>query len=140
MSVFVDTSALYAILDAADHNHSPARATWADLLRGDAHFLCTNYVLLETFALVQNRLGMTAVRTLREDLLPVLQVIWVDAERHGTAVTAMLTAGRRQLSLVDCVSFGVMRELGLTTAFTFDSDFMDQGFECMPVVSDAPGS
>lgn len=136
MSVFVDTSALYAILDADDQNHGPARATWVDLLTGEVHILSTNYVLLETFALVQNRLGMTAVRALEENVVPMLQVIWVDAELHGTGVTAMLTAGRRQLSLVDCVSFGVMRELGLTTAFAFDSDFSDQEFDCIPGVSD----
>lgn len=43
-----------------------------------------------------------------------------------------LTANRRQLSLVDCVSFTVMRERGIKTAFVFDDHFEEQGFECIP--------
>jgi predicted nucleic acid-binding protein len=32
------------------------------------------------------------------------------------------------LSLVDCVSFTVMKDLGLTTAFAFDRHFEQAGF------------
>ncbi|MDP2857839.1 MAG: VapC toxin family PIN domain ribonuclease, partial [Bacillota bacterium] len=45
---------------------------------------------------------------------------------------ALLTAGRRNLSLVDCVSFDVMRRLGMEKAFAFDAHFAEQGFQCMP--------
>ena len=31
-----------------------------------------------------------------------------------------------------CVSFEMMRLLGLDTAFTFDAHFADQGFRCIP--------
>jgi len=40
----------------------------------------------------------------------------------------LLTAGRRELSLVDCVSFACMRRQGLTRAFHFDRHFREQGF------------
>jgi predicted nucleic acid-binding protein len=46
--------------------------------------------------------------------------------------SALLTANRRQLSLVDCVSFEMMRRLGIKTAFTYDRHFSEQGFECLP--------
>jgi predicted nucleic acid-binding protein len=36
MTTFVDTSALYAILDADDTHHQPARQTWRALLNEDA--------------------------------------------------------------------------------------------------------
>ena len=75
---------------------------------------------------------MGAVRTLQADLVPSLTVEWVDRQRHETGLTALLAAGRRDLSLVDCVSFEVMRELGLRTAFALDQDFRDQGFDCLP--------
>jgi len=32
---------------------------------------------------------------------------------------------------VDCLSFVVMRQLNLKTAFTFDRDFQAQGFEIL---------
>jgi predicted nucleic acid-binding protein len=40
----------------------------------------------------------------------------------------MLAAGRRRLSLTDCVSFEVMRRSESATAFAFDTHFTEQGF------------
>ncbi len=130
--IYIDTSALYAILDADDENHERAKRLWVDLITQRARLVCSNYVLVETFALVQHRLGIEAVRTLQEDILPVLYIEWVDEPSHRAGVTAVLTAGRRGLSLVDCVSFEVMRQRGIRTAFTFDPHFAEQGFECIP--------
>ena len=92
----------------------------------------TNYVLVECFALVQQRLGLEAVRTLQEDNLPLVRVHWMSEADHRAGVTALVTANRRQLSLVDCVSFLGMRQLNLKTAFAFDRDFNTQGFETLP--------
>jgi len=47
-------------------------------------------------------------------------------------VVAWLAAARRQLSLVDCASFVVMRAHGLTRAFGFDAHFAEQGFTVTP--------
>lgn len=133
MPILVDTSALFAVLDADDQYHTQARETWEHLLSEEERLVCTNYVLVEAFALVQNRLGMEAVRTLQEDILPLVGVEWIDAQSHYSSVVALLTAGRRGLSLVDCASFETMRRLGLTTAFAFDSDFAEQGFQLIPL-------
>jgi predicted nucleic acid-binding protein len=131
MSVFLDTSAWLAVLDADDQFHPRARRAWADLINRAEDLVCTNYVLVETFALAQHRLGLEAVRSLVEDILPLLRVHWIGEAEHGAGVAALLTAGRRQLSLVDCTSFIVMRQLRLRTAFAFDSDFATQGFETL---------
>jgi predicted nucleic acid-binding protein len=132
MSVFVDTSALLAVLDADDKNHKSAREAWKDLISRDELLVCTNYVLIETFALVQHRLGMKAVRTFQDDIYPVLSVEWVDEYTHRAGVTGVLTAMRKNLSLVDCVSFDVMRRLGIKSAFVLDTHFKEQGFSCIP--------
>ncbi|MDR7550828.1 MAG: PIN domain-containing protein [Armatimonadota bacterium] len=129
MSVFVDTSAFLAVLDADGQFHQQARVIWERLLSGAADLLCTNHVLLETVALAQRRLGLEAVRTLEEDVLPLIRVIWLAESHHRAAMAALLTAGRRDLSLVDCASFLVMRASGVKTAFAFDDDFRRQGFD-----------
>jgi uncharacterized protein len=131
VSVFVDTSAFFAVLDADDENHPVAARVWQNLADRREELICSNYVLVETFALVQRRLGLEATRTFQVDVVPVLQPHWVDASLHAVGVAALLTAGRRQLSLVDCISFELMRRLGLTTAFAFDHDFGEQGFRCL---------
>ena len=131
MVAFVDTSALFAVLDADDANHASAGRIWRNLLDEREEMVCSNYILIESFALFQRRLGLEAVRTFRSDVVGVLQVRWVDEALHAAGVAALLTAGRRQLSLVDCVSFELMRRLALTSAFAFDDDFADQGFACL---------
>lgn len=131
MSVFVDSSALYALLNSSAEEHEGASVTFHGF-DSDDQLLTHSYVLLETAALAQSRLGMAAVRDLQYRLTPRLDVVWVDARLHGAAMTAALAAGRRGISVVDWTSFLLMREAGLDTAFTFDADFAKQGFEVIP--------
>jgi len=132
MIVFVDTSAFYAGLDQDDINHTGAKNAWTELLAGDARLLTNNYVLLETSALVQKRLGPVALRLFYRDVVPLLAVDWISQQRHQAGVEALLAAARRKLSLVDCISFQTMREYGSQTAFCFDPHFREQGFATIP--------
>lgn len=132
MTVFVDTSAFYAVFDHDDANHARAREVWSRLLKEKADLLTNNYVLLETSALLQHRLGMPAVRAFHEDVVPLLRTDWVSPLRHQAAVEAVLTAARKRLSLVDCVSFQTMRENGVRTVFGFDAHFREQRFDTLP--------
>jgi predicted nucleic acid-binding protein len=139
---FIDTSALYAVLDRDDRHHSPAKATWTGLLASGETLLVTNYVVVETTALVQHRLGIDAVRVLCGDILPVLDVHWITETDHLHAQNALLATDRRRLSLVDCSAFHVMRHRTVHTAFAFDPHFREQGFEVLPdgAVGDEPAS
>lgn len=132
MSVFVDTSAFYALLDREDANHNRAKAAWSELLRSGETLTTSNYVLVETSALVQRRLGLAALRAFSEDIVPVLTKHWIGEKTHASAIATVLTATRKKLSLVDCASFLVMREAGLHRTFTFDRHFAEQGFFCIP--------
>jgi len=132
MSIFVDTSAFLAVLDANDRNHTRAKAFWTAILTEKETLITTNYVLLETYALVQNRLGMNAVRDFTTFITPVVETIWVDETLHHRGLSALLSANRRKLSLVDCVSFEVAREFAIFDVFTFDKHFSEQGFRCLP--------
>ncbi|WKZ16040.1 MAG: PIN domain-containing protein [Candidatus Jettenia caeni] len=130
MNVFIDTSAFLAVLDADDSEHERAKKAWEYLIVNNEIMICNNYILIETFTLIQRRLGMEAVRAFQEDVYPLLKTVWIDESDHRAGVAAVLTASRRGLSLVDCVSFEVMRRLGINKAFCFDSHFKEQGFEC----------
>ena len=132
MICFVDTSALLAVLDADDQNHPKAKKQWETLIYGDSSLVSTNYVLIETFALVQHRFGIKAVNTLQEDVVPLLTIEWVDQSIHQEGLMAAITAGRKKLSLVDCVGFTVMRRMGIKAVFAFDKHFKQQGFRILP--------
>lgn len=132
MSIFIDTSGFIAVLDMDDENHTGAAEAWRNILASAETLVTTNYVLVETTALVQNRLGMAALEVFQEDIVPVLRIEWVDNTSHHAAMVIMLAAMRKKLSLVDCVSFETMKLLGITTAFTLDRHFKEQGFICLP--------
>ena len=131
MSVFVDTSAFFAILDGDDANHPQAENRWLNLLSSELVLVCSNYVLVESFALIQRRLGIEALRVFQEDILPLINVEWIDEPTHLAGVTALLAVARKELSLVDCTSFVIMRKLGIKDAFTYDSHFAAEGFNCL---------
>jgi predicted nucleic acid-binding protein len=129
MSVFVDRSALYALLDRDDANHEQARAVWLELRRRREPLLTHNYVLVETVALAQRRLGVEAVRALRDGLLPLVHSVWVEQELHQRALAATIASRLRNVSLVDWISFEVTRLRGCRAAFAFDDDFAEEGIE-----------
>jgi predicted nucleic acid-binding protein len=131
MRVFIDTSAFLAILAREDINYAPAKRIWTELIQKEATLSCTNYIILESCGLIQRRLGLAAVKSFEEDIVPILHLEWVDESLHQAGVAALLTANRRQLSLVDCISFETMRRLGINAVFAFDQHFVEQGFTCL---------
>ena len=132
MSVFVDTSALYAVLDGDAENHREASEIWRELLAQDEPLVTTNYVIVETMALVQARLGLKALQMLVLDVIPALTIEWIGDAEHGTGVAAVLSGGKRRLSFVDCVSFHVMARLGIKRCLALDAHFKGHGYDCLP--------
>ncbi len=132
MITFVDTSAFYAVFDRDDVSHAAAKQQWVKALREGVTLFTTNYVLVETTALLQSRLGVAAVRSFHSDVLPLLQVEWITEQGHRAGVEAVLAASRKKLSLVDCISFQTMRRHGVETVFCFDAHFGEQGFSMEP--------
>lgn len=127
MRVFVDTSALYSLLDEDEASHAVAVANFAGLR--NAELVTHAYVLIETVALVSRRLGWSAVTRLLDGLMSVVAVSPVDAVTHAAAIADYRSAGSTSVSLVDQTSFAFMRGHRITDAFAFDSDFVNAGFD-----------
>jgi predicted nucleic acid-binding protein len=132
MNVFIDTSALLAVLDADDANHKAARPFWEGIVAVGDTLVVHNYVLVETSALVLRKLGLEALRVLERDIVPILHIVWITRDIHNSAVSAQLVASRRSLSLVDCTSFEIMRRSGIRKAFSFDRHFKEHGYDLLP--------
>jgi predicted nucleic acid-binding protein len=126
-SVFVDTSGFYAVLDAADPFHTAAKALFERAEGESWQLVTTNYVVHETWALVQHRLGWDAVEDFLDVMLPLCRVEFVDAALHAAAARQCREARRRKLSLTDCVSLEVMRRLGLSEAIARDDHYAEKG-------------
>ncbi|CAN5488278.1 hypothetical protein BH20ACT19_BH20ACT19_01870 [soil metagenome] len=130
MATFADTSALFALLDRDDAQHERAATVLSE--HRQERFMTHNYVVLETLALTQARLGMRETRQFLDGLLGLVEVVWVTAALHASAVTALLASGSGAISFVDRVSFALMREQGVRTAFAFDRHFRREGFALLP--------
>ena len=126
MTVFVDTSALYALLDEDDANHEDA-ARRLRALRDD-DLVTHAYVVVETLALVGRRLPWEATRRLIDVFLPLLDVQPVSASLHLAAIAAYRESSSAHPSFVDHTSFAFMRATGIGRAFAYDGDFLERGF------------
>lgn len=132
MTAFADTAALYALLVRTEAGHAVVAETFSALLGAGRPLVTSNYVLLETTALLQRRIGLPAVRDFGECIVPLLDCRWITEPVHRRAVDRLTRADRRHLSLVDCTSFIVMEDEAITDAFTLDVDFTAEGFRVLP--------
>jgi predicted nucleic acid-binding protein len=126
--VYVDTSALFALLVKNDANHLRARAAFEKLRAREATLVCSSYVLVEFYALLGRRVGLDAVAAFRQDFAPLLKIVWVDVALHDEGLDLLLDRGREDLSLVDAVSSLVARRQAVDEVFAYDEDFQREGF------------
>ena len=132
MSAFADTSALYALLVRTDEAHEGVRKAFGALVQNGRPLWTTSFVVVETMALLQHRLGLAAARDFDEDILPLLHVRWVDDVLYRVGADRLWREDRRQLSLVDAVSFEFMSQQGISVALAVDPHFASAGFDVVP--------
>jgi uncharacterized protein len=133
--IFVDASAWVAAVDARDGNHKAALEESQKLMAGRAgRLVTTDYVLDESLTLIRKYAGAGAARQfmLGLDQSKSVHVLWISSNQFRTALELFLTQPGRSWSFTDCTSFVAMRELGITSAFTFDRDFREAGFLVEP--------
>jgi predicted nucleic acid-binding protein len=127
MSVFVDTSAIYALLDEDDAHHLQA----SDALRRlvGTELVTHTFIVVEASALVGRRLPWPATVQLLDGIVPVIGVESVTSQLFAAALATYRGATSSRVSLVDLTSFALMRSLGISRAFAYDDDFAREGFE-----------
>ena len=131
-TTFVDTSAFYAIIDRSDSAHADVAATWTSLLETEKCLITSNYVLLETIALLQNRISNKAALLFQNDILNVIDIHWITQTIHELSVELWKSQNRRHLSLVDCSSFILMGQCRCDEAFSLDTHFAEHGYVHFP--------
>jgi predicted nucleic acid-binding protein len=125
--IFLDASAIHALADAKDPDHACAKARFGQALQADEQILTHDYVLADSMALLQRRLGIeTAIRLTGDS--KAFEAEWVDDGLHDEAVAHLERTGKRGVRLADMVSFLVMQRRGVRHALAFDPDFAAEGF------------
>ncbi len=120
------------MMDAQDYFHAKAKKYFIETSQIECLFYTSNYIIVETIALLQNRLGIEALRSFVDYMMPLLKIYWVDQRIHETALSNLGAASGSKISFVDYTSFKIMRELDIEFAFSFDNHFSIQGFGLIP--------
>ena len=128
--VFLDTAYAITLAVESDEYHERAEAL-ADQLEVEAtRLVTTRAVLLEIGnALSKKRYRQAAVElldALEQD--PQVQIVALAEELYKQALGLFRNRPDKEWGLVDCVSFVVMQERGLTEALTTDGHFGQAGF------------
>ncbi len=126
-TVFVDTSGFYAFLDPTDPCNGQARDCFTRAFAEGWELVTTNYVVHETWALIQARLGWDAVDAWSAQMLPKCRVDWIDQRLHDLGAARCAQARERGLSLTDCITLSVMQARALREAIVFDRHFAGEG-------------
>lgn len=128
--VFVDTAAWIALLNVSDMLHNCAEQVMSKLLQQKTLLVTTEFVLLE----VADALSSPTIRVktinfingLRQ--LRILQIVPISHELFINGWTLYSQRSDKGWGLTDCISFVVMNQQQITTAFTSDRHFEQAGF------------
>lgn len=128
--VFVDTSALLALMDADDPRQPDVVAAFA--AHRDDELVTHGYVVAESLAVVRRRFGVAGTMTLLDDVLPPIALLPVDPELHEAAQQACRAAMPSATSFVDRVSLAVIARDGIAAALALDPDLTAPGLTLFP--------
>lgn len=133
--LLVDTAGWGHLADPKQTYHSPAVAIYRRARQQGRKFVTTNYVMTELVALLTTPLRLPRTRTIefieRLKASPHVEIVHVDATHDARAWQLLTQRADKSWSLVDCASFVLMRQRGITEALTTDHHFEQAGFVCL---------
>ncbi len=131
--VFLDTSYAIALSVSKDRNHEKALHI-ADFLEvKPAQLITTRAVVLE----IGNALSSRQYRQAAIDLLEALEedphvdIVPITEELYQRGFQVFKERPDKEWGVIDCMSFVVMQDRGITTALTADKHFQQHGFKAL---------
>lgn len=134
--VFLDTSYLLAVELANDQDHVRAIEHWRTVESQDPPptFVTTTDVFNEIVTFLKKRRQHTLACSIGNYLLGsnVVRLTHVDEYLFERGWAFLQQHDDKTYSLTDCISFVLMQQMGIRTAYTFDHHFQQAGFEVEP--------
>ena len=130
---FLDTAFAIALSSSGDDLHRVALALADELERSPTRIVTTRAVLME----IGNAISKQRYRPAAVELLlslendPKVEIVPVSGDLYAQAFKLFSERTDKEWGLVDCVSFVVMRERGITDALTSDDHFRQAGFNAL---------
>lgn len=129
-SIFIDTSALIALIDNSDGLHIKAKVVMSQLAKSRSRMVTTEFVLMEAAnALLRQPFRKCAIDYLNGlRHLKTVRIFPASAELFHNGWLLYCNRSDKEWSLTDCISFEVMMTESITKAFTSDHHFEQTGF------------
>ncbi len=132
--VFADTAGLGALLADSEPRHEAAGRLVRALFAHNGRLVTTNPIICELTALAHRlRIPHHSLVAFVDGLTasPQVDLIHIDPELQTEAWNLLKSRPDKTWSLVDCASFVVMQQRGLTEALTSDHHFVQAGFTAL---------
>jgi predicted nucleic acid-binding protein len=125
--IFVDTGIWYAANVPEDPDHVAAREL---LLGATSDLVTTDYVVDELLTLLVVRKHRDIALRIGDDFWTQksCDLVWTSQDDVKSAWQVFTTFDDKTWSFTDCVSYAVMKRLGIVEAFALDDDFKQFGF------------
>jgi uncharacterized protein len=128
--VFVDTSFVVALVNKNDQNHRLALDL--SIQYSGKALVTTDAILLEIGNALSRNFKIESVQIIEEFLTSDdVQVIHLAPPLFRKAFYLYKSHSDKSWGLIDCVSFVVMRETGITEALSADKHFVQAGFNIL---------
>ena len=129
-AVFLDTGYFLALELSNDQNHQKAIRHWKTVVDSLPPLVTTSYVFDEVVTFFNSRGHHEKAIEVGGYLLrsPSVQFIHVDEKLFFQGWSYFKQHQDKEYSLTDCLSFVVMHNFGIKTAYAFDRHFEQAGF------------
>jgi len=130
--IFVDTSGWATLFDQREPYYSTAALIYRVGRQQGYTFVTTNYIISELVSLLTSPFRVPRIKIipyvdgLRSS--PHVEVAHVDTQLDEQAWQLLKARRDKEWSLVDCSSFVLMEQRGITQALTTDHHFEQAGF------------
>lgn len=131
--VFLDTAYAIALSSPGDQFHTKAAELAEQMEQDGTRIITTRAVLLE----IGNALGKQRYRANAVALLeameedPRVEIVPLSEDLFARAFQHYRSRPDKEWGLIDCVSFIVMQDLGITAALATDDHFQQAGFRVL---------
>ncbi len=127
---FVDTAYVVALVNERDELHNKANELVLEF--DNQPLLTTDAVLLEVGNFLARNNRQKSVEIIGEFLASKeIEIVRMDESLFDKAFELYKTHADKTWCLVDCISFVVMKENGITDALTSDKHFVQAGFRAL---------
>ena len=131
--VFLDTSFAIALSSITDQNHERAVRLANQIETNKTRLVTTQAILLEIGNSLSKQKYRAAAIQLLESLEtdPNVEVVLLTNSLYRLAFNLFKQREDKEWGLIDCISFIVMQDRGISDALTADTHFQQAGFRAL---------